>query len=386
MHWTVFTYEFGFIKRGFIGEILRILFDKPAREIVIALSYGIVSAAVFALSFFYLRPYARATKNDIPNIWLFVILALSHFSTLQFTLFDTGRFDQFGILFMALSIMAIENLKGIKITATIIILSVLGILIHEAYFLMFFPLVFSYWLFKDEKKTGKIFALALIMALVLYVGLYGNLKHTISRQAYLAHLVSNYGPWISKQPVWILYTTTPQHLRVATQNFGLLIFYKVHAIWLIALIPSIIIIQKMIRLLYTTLKKNENKKKHPVIIVFLFLSPFSPLALYFLGVDFGRWLSICVINIFVLLSVFLYSNKIYMRKCSNILDKNKNIVMIAVLISLLLGPLVKSRGFMWNLGYPPAARSCLNVVRLYYGDYDATYEEMRNKVEQALSW
>lgn len=387
MHWTVFTYEFGFIKRGLIGEILSIVFDKPGRGTVIALSSCVMAAAVSALSFLYLRPYAHANKNNVPHIWLFGILALSHFSTIQFTIFDTGRFDQFGILFMTLSIVVIEHFKGLKVTAAIIILSALGILIHEAYFLMFFPLVFFYWVFRDEKKTDKLAALALIMALVLYVGLYGNLKHTISRQDYLAHCASNYGPWISEQPVWILYTTTLQHIRVTTQNFGLAVFYKAHAIWFIALLPSLLIVQKMIRLLYTTLAVTKDEGEHTGIIVLLFLSPFSPLILYFLGVDFGRWLSICVINVFVFLSIFLYTNKTYMQKCSGFLGKNKTIIMIAVVLSLLLGPLVKSQGFVWNFGYPPAARSCLNVARVYYGEYDATYEEIRDKITQTIkSW
>ena len=357
------------------------------RGVVITLSYFVVAAALFALSYLYLRPYAQAAPKNKSRIWLFAILALSHFSTLQFTMYDTGRFDQFGILIMTLSIMVIEHFKGLKVTAAIIILSALGILIHEAYFLMFFPLVFCYWVFRNEKQTGKLFALALIMVLVLFVSLYGNLKHSISRQDYLAHLAANYGPWISEQPVWALYTTTLQHIRVTTQNFGLAVFYKAHAIWLIALLPSIIIMQKMIRLLYTTLSETKNGEKHTGIIVLLFLSPFSPLIMYFLGIDFGRWLSICVINVFVFLSIFLYTNKTYMQKCSGFLGNNKTIIMIAVVLSLLLGPLVKSRGFIWNFGYPPAARSCLNVARLYYGDYDASYEEIRDRVTQAIkSW
>ncbi len=386
MHWTVFTYEFGFIKRGLIGEILRILFDKPSREIVIGWSYCIVAAAIFTLSSFYLRPYVRAAKNSIPHIWLFGILAISHSSTLQFTLFDTGRFDQFGILCMALSIIIIEHLKGVKVTISIIILSALGILIHEAYFLMFFPLVFFYWMFKDEKKIDKLFALTLIMALVLYVGLYGNLKNTIGRHEYTDHLVSTYGPWISKQPAGILYATTLQNIKSTTQNFGLFIFYKKNAIWLIAFLPSIIILQKMIRLLHSTLSETKDGKKHVGLIALLLLSPFSPLILYFLGSDFGRWLSITIINIFVLLSIFLYSNTCYMKKCSDLLKKNKNIIMIAVVTSLLLGPLVKSRGFLLTFGSPPAHRSCLNAIRLYCGDYDyyATPRELLDKIVKAV--
>ena len=69
-----------------------------------------------------------------------------------------------------------------------------------------------------------------------------------------------------------------------------------------------------------------------------------------------------------------------MKKCSDLLEKNKNIILIAVITSLLLGPLVKSRGFIWNFGYPPAARTCLNVARIYYGDYDAPYKEIREKI------
>ena len=98
------------------------------------------------------------------------MLALSHFSTLQFTIFDTGRFDQFGILLMALSMVAIERLQGIKVTAAIIILSTLGILDSRSIlFSCFSPWFFSYWVFKDEKKIDKLVTLALILALVVYL-------------------------------------------------------------------------------------------------------------------------------------------------------------------------------------------------------------------------
>jgi len=380
MQWTTFTYEFGFIKRGLIGELLRIAFGRPAREVVIALSYIVLAAALFAVSYFYVRPCAHATPGNRPFTWLFSILALSHFSTLQFMIHDTGRLDQVGFLCMALSLTAIERLKGMKTAAAVVVLSVTAVLIHEAYSLMFFPLVFCYWIFKDKKKTGKILAFILVASVAAYIGLYGNLKHTINRHDYINHLTATYGSWISIKPVWILYTTTPQHIRVTAMNFTLPVFYKVHALWLIALLPSIIIFRKMFRLLYATLSTEGGEKQHPVFIVALLLSPFSPLIMYFLGLDFGRWLSICVINVFVLLSLFLCSNRYFAETSSKMLHQNKKIIIIGVTAALLLGPVVKSQGFIWNSGYPPAALSCLNAARLYYGDYNASPREILDRI------
>ena len=384
MQWTAFTYEFGFIKRGLVGEILRIIFSRPDRQVIIVLSYLVVAAALFSLSYLYLRPYTQAAPENKSRIWLFTILALTHFSTLQFTLYDTGRFDQFSIVCMALSIVAIEHWKGLKAAGAIFFLSLAAVLIHEAYFLMFFPMVCFYWMFKDGKKTVPITTFLLLAAVVAYIGLYGNLKHTISRQDYIHHLVLTYGSWIEEQPVWILYTTTRQHMRVTTQNFGLAVFYKAHALWFIALLPSIIIIQKMIRLLYSTLSAQKSQKRHPPVMVLLFLSPFTPLIMYLLGVDFGRWLSACVINVFIFLSLFLYTNKEFAHTCGEMLGRRKKIILLAVITALLLGPLEKGRGFIWNHGYPPAARSCLNAARLYYGDYDASSKEILGRIRQAL--
>ncbi len=384
MQWTVFTYEFGFIKRGLIGEILRIFFDRPGREVVIVLSYLVLAAALYSLSIVYMRPYAQAPPQDRRGIWLFTLLALSHFATLQFTIYDTGRFDQFGIVCMALSIAAIEKLRGLRTTTAILLLSLVAVMTHEGYFLMFFPLVFFYWIFRDGKKTAPITTCLLLAAVVAYIGLFGNLKHTISRPDYINHLVSTYGAWISEQPVWILYTTTRQHMRVTAMNFTLPVFYKVHAFWFVALLPSIIIFQKMFRLLYSTLAAERYRKNHPAVIILLFLSPFSPLIMYFLGVDFGRWLSTCVINVFIFLSLFLYTDKAYAHICAEMLSRYKKILLIAVLSALILGPLVKSKGFIWNFGYPPAARSCVNAARLYYGDYHSTPQEIIDRIATAL--
>jgi hypothetical protein len=382
MQWTVFTYEFGFIKRGLIAEILRIVFGRPDRQLVIVLSYLVVAGALCALSYLYLRPYTQASPETRSGLWLFAMLALSHFSTLQFTLYDTGRFDQFGIVCMALSIVAIEHWKGLKAAGTIFCLSLAAVLIHEAYFLMFFPLVFSYWVFRDKAKADKIFTFALLAAVVVLISLYGNLKHTISRQDYIHHLVSTYGSWIEEQPVWILYTTTRQHMRVTTQNFGLAVFYRAHAIWFVALLPSIIIVYKMFRLLHATLSAKK-RGAHPAVMA-LFLSPFAPLIMYLLGVDFGRWLSACVINVFIFLSLFLYTNKAFAHTCAEMLGRRKKIILLAVITALLLGPLDKGRGFIWNHGYPPAAHSCLNAARLYYGDYDASSKEILGRIRQSL--
>lgn len=384
MQWTVFTYEFGFIKRGLIGEILSIVFGRPDRQVVTVLSYMASAAALFALAYLYLRPYAQAASGTRARLWLFAILALSHFATLQFTLYETGRFDHFGIVCMALSIAAIEHWKGLKAAAAIFFLSLAAVLIHEAYFLMFFPLVFSYWVFKDENKADKTIVFLLMAAAVAYIGLYGNLKHTISRQDFINHLGATYGSWISEQPVWILYTTTAQHLRVAISNFTLPIFYKVHAIWMAALLPSIIIVCKMFRLLYAALSSPEAGKKHPALIVLLCLSPFAPLTMYLLGIDFGRWLSACVINVCIFLSLLLCSNSGYANKCAEMLGRNKKIIMLAVITALLVGPLDKGRGFIWNRGYPPAALTCLNAARLYFGDHGASNEEILGRIRQAL--
>jgi hypothetical protein len=145
-----------------------------------------------------------------------------------------------------------------------------------------------------------------------------------------------------------------------------------------------IILRKMFKLLRCCLPETQTNK-NTFITTLLLLSPFSPLALYFLGIDFGRWFSITIINIFMLLSIFLYSNQPFMKKCSDLLDKNRKIIIAALVVSLLLGPLVKPRGFIWNFGYPPVARSCLNVARLYYGEYDASYTELRKKVRETIS-
>jgi hypothetical protein len=384
MQWTVFTYEFGFIKRGLIGEILRMFFDRPGREVVIVLSYLVMAAALCSLCILYLRPFVQAAPAAKPCLWLFTLLTLSHFATLQFIIFDTGRFDQFGIVCMALSIAAIEKLRGLRTTAAILLLSLIAVLIHEAYFLMFFPLVFFYWMYRDGTKASGFITCAVVAAAVAYIGLFGNLKYTIDRQDYIKHLIATYGPWISEQPVWILYTTTAQHIRVTTQNFTLPVFYRVHAVWLIALLPSLIIFQKMFRLLYATLTAENCKKKHPVLIMLLLLSPFSPLIMYVLGVDFGRWLSSCVINVCIFLSLFLHTNRIYARTCAEMFGRYKKIIILAVVTALILGPLTKSRGFIWNFGYPPAARSCVNAARLYYGDYNASTKEMLDKIRRAL--
>ncbi|NNE83790.1 MAG: hypothetical protein HKN28_07450, partial [Alphaproteobacteria bacterium] len=129
----LFDYSNGFIKRGFTGEVLSYVAGD-------SLSYGAIAALSFAifaiwLSMLFLRLRGLAKIDN--RIWIITAVVLIS-PGFVFQVRNIGYLDHIGLIIVFLCFFLPANLSGLVARTG---LCGLMIIIHEAFFLMFFPLV-----------------------------------------------------------------------------------------------------------------------------------------------------------------------------------------------------------------------------------------------------
>lgn len=144
-HW-LFNYDEEFVKRRLAGETVRLPGIEVNRQNVLVISYVFLLVAFCALTYIFYRPIARDRENT--GLWLF-FFAVSSPATFQHFIFDAGRLDIFCLLLALASLQAIDRLQGAPVILAVFLLMGLAILIHEAAFFMYVPMVLAYWLYRD---------------------------------------------------------------------------------------------------------------------------------------------------------------------------------------------------------------------------------------------
>ncbi len=129
----LFDYSSGFTKRGLIGEILsHVLGNTISYGTLVVLSLGIFVVWVLML-FLKLRQLADVNHH----IWLAAAVVLIS-PGFVFLVHNMGYFDHVGLIVVFLSFFLPATFAGLL--ARIILCSVM-VVMHEAFFLMFFPVV-----------------------------------------------------------------------------------------------------------------------------------------------------------------------------------------------------------------------------------------------------
>jgi hypothetical protein len=125
----ILDYEYGFIRRGFAGEIISRTFGTGTPMLLTSLSLMVMGILVCALLYTFMLP-ARADDTRT-GAWLFALVAVTHSSTLQHFAYDLGRFDQIGILLMLACLALIDQTKAAVRLIGVSGLCLIGLLIHE---------------------------------------------------------------------------------------------------------------------------------------------------------------------------------------------------------------------------------------------------------------
>lgn len=312
----LFDYQFGFIKRGFIGEVFR-QFEFP-RDFSSIGYLGISFAVIFTvISFFY---FFNKGKNN----FYFAALALSSSATVQHFVYDRIRFDI--IIYLLAFICLFINQKRFSSFFVTLIL-ILCLFIHEATIFFLCPLLLFLNFNQYKSKPLLIAQSLIILVITFFIGSYGAIKG-ISYEEHYAFLKERF-PQTSEGSVYVLHLTglIDNISNTLVESFTKRRLFH-HIYLFLYLIPYFLILRKLWKTSLTTT---------PIKIA-LILS-LSPLALYPIAVDHFRWWSLALTNIMLSLGYFIRIDEQFRISFDEFIHQHKRLFKTLIFLSFALGPI-----------------------------------------------
>ena len=346
----LFNYEHEFLKRGFVGEVLRLSVKNLNADIV----YNLSLFFLFFLSIIFFKIFFIDFNKDTDiHKLIFSTMVFVSPLTIQHFIFDIGRFDIINILITLLCFFIVEKFHKNIFLVAILIFPLLNcmLLIHEGSFFMFIPMIFGFWFLKDSKKN--IFGIQLIFFLIITFITYKistlGLSTIYTYTEYYNFLVNRYfifaddlasGRFFSirSTAVEILYrdlfnTYDPNVLYPIfedTIRIGFNIKWLVNNLILIILLSPVFFI---IFTIYRSFFKVSDFKTKLFLI-----TPISPIVLFIFGYDHMRWWALIFTNIFIILFRLCKEKDIYLKIILANIKRYKILYIFLILESFVLGP------------------------------------------------
>ncbi|NPD20788.1 hypothetical protein [Alterinioella nitratireducens] len=253
-HYHVSYPEYGFLRRGLLGTamapLLAPLTDGGGAEyaVMLGLDLGLMLALIWLAMRFFLR------EDGVPGQgWILAALILSPVGFVQLG-YDAGRLDHVNFVLAAIAVLC--ALRGWSIAAGALML--VAVLVHEAALFYAVPVVTVLaWRIRFRLRDAWVAALpplAAALALVIWGGTEADLSATLPEEVALAASV-----W-TRDLLEPARGFPPVHYLIAAYFAAVPLF-----------------------LLWTHYRLARTRPD------LLFLAPFAALALFALGVDYGRW-------------------------------------------------------------------------------------------------
>jgi hypothetical protein len=349
-------YELGLVRRGLPGEILSILGIPHSLSNVLRLSILIYLSGVFVYSI-----YATVIAYHRPRtstFFLGLLGALLSPCLLSYSL-TLGRIDHFNLSILLISFLLLCFSDHI---ITCFIISALGgaaALIHESFILVDLPLILAMLLIRQTDKVYSDQRLRLVIRIPLvFLGPFLSIVAVIVNGTPKMSIEDWVRYWSSHEPI------TPQvtedsilaseiHYRSVVGNVRYVLDYlSIHRLAFFYGTYLTVVVVFLGYTLFTRILASSNSKSLGWV---LFLSSFSPLGMYFLGVDFMRWASYSLFHLIIAALAFIYHH-------DPLTDLPPKITLRSTLVFLclvsLLSPLFG--GGQW-FRFSPYSK-CLNLI------------------------
>jgi hypothetical protein len=297
----LFNYDFGFIKRGFIGTIISQLNNHYL------FSYDfffIFSLSIFIINIILLSLFIKDFIDRQSPLFIGVSLVFVSSLAIVFLSHTVGYFEQIGLLFALITL----KLKGFYKKIFFLLFSMpIALLIHESILIIFYPVIFMSLLFNIETIGGtrkKLKLIAFTALLVLLVFIIAN--HTLV------------GAEANEMNVR-LQAKTEQPLR--QDAFNVLLrdsddnFHIMKSLWfnktrLSVLISSFLVTAPtFLFFIYLTVVILKKAKVELYLILLCVLASISPLLMHFEGWDMHRWNTLSITTSFLMLLIVYSLNR-----------------------------------------------------------------------------
>jgi hypothetical protein len=351
-HWA-FTYEFGFLRRALVGDLMARLLGPPSVAVVTTAGVVLAAIAAAALLRLFIEP---ALRERALGAWLFALAAATHSATIPNLFYDLGRFDHIGLLVLLGSLVVLARGTPTLRLALVPPACAVGLLVHEAFLLLFFPLVLAAWHYEERghRPGPRLAAAASLGALAWAISRFGPMT-ALPMDAYVAHLEARHEFPIGSSSVLVLYSD----LRESMAHSAGMLFSRWqatnHTVLLLSLVPTFAFLRRIARALPARPHRGMAEPRRLILVAAL-----SPLLLYAIGVDVARWWAVAVTNLFIAVA-YLAIREDGTRALAGAVGAVPALAAVVVGVSLVAGPLGVLHAYplfdaLWTLGYAASHR------------------------------
>lgn len=318
-------YSNGLISRGFIGEIFNILGLTTKIEVVVANLFIIFSLMLFIC--YMLNKLVKKYNNFFILIALMFILNTASFMHMYSNL-EFGRFDIYIYIYGLISLYLIYKKKIYFIP----IISIIGMLTHENFLVWMAPIISMLLLFEysntKDKKYLKVFVINIIILLLmlLVVRFLIFTPNYETKNDFIQALNIKSSLNINKSTISDYYYNTYEFNKnslKATYSSQNMLDY------IIAIMGYLIVVVVGLKKCFIPLYK---KAKNKIIYVLLILSTLTPMSLFFVLCDYGRWYMYIMNSFLLLMMYFFFANK----NSKKLTQQKMSITMVMYIIILFL--------------------------------------------------
>jgi len=300
----LFSWEYGFVKRGFPGEIVRWL--EPHRDHLTLAAAGILTTAagVLALVVRFLGSLRGALRH--PGAPVFAAFTLAHFATIPNMVADAGRFDHIGVaaFVAALALISACTERNRSPGPFLLPMLVAGLLTHEAWLFIFIPSIFAAWWFasadRGSEARGFDFWIPGVGAAVLivlgFIARFGSMS-TMDLPEHHEKLRSGVDFSVDLASLRVLHDPLRDTVEHTWRYLRHVETLWDHLILLVAFMPTIALVV-MAAGAAARLDAPGGRLRRRIIV----LAPLTSLALYPIGHDFVRWLALAALISLVLIA------------------------------------------------------------------------------------
>jgi hypothetical protein len=292
-HWFL-NYQYGFVRRGLIGQAFGYTSFLSLRAIHIIELIVFLGIAAFTYVVFRRTLFGSLADRRFAAFLLVAPAALPHLAYLS------GEVDNFlyiMVLLAAVGLMRFRNLFGLSLATLWVII---GMLMHEAFALMFYPLILA--ILGDllhHRRIKPIWAalhLGIVFSAFVAIVRFGKLPGTIAE--WLARAQNRTDMRVEGAVFVALHNTFSEQLKFVSHLYHVTLIGSV-ALTLLISVPYGIVLW---RLLGSVMRFRGYKLLHRRALIALFC---APLLLSVMGHDVMRWASGHCINV-SLFVLFLY--------------------------------------------------------------------------------
>ncbi len=318
---SLIDYEVGFVKRGLFGTLLHKFGDYSSASFLVAGTL-LLAVSMFAL---FVAIYRMSSEDN--HLLRASVLVFTSSYAITYMAHLNGYMDHAGIL-LTIIVLSISDWRPQVVATGVAFL--IGALLHQALFVVFFPVVFGVLLVKVRVQKS-VAGTRVVFAMGLIVGLLG-----------VAIQYQSLAPELSAR----LMTSIQSHANAPINFLGLQSvvvggsgdtfeymskFWQYWMNWVRLGLSLVVVLPPLFFLLYVIRRYLQSVNVEKGVRVFLLIAPLSSLAMHFVGIDMHRWNVLCLVAAFA---------AIYGLHCSKIRPQlfygSTTMKMVAVLLVICL--------------------------------------------------